>query len=96
MKATLMWIAKLAALVAATPPADKCVCMPGQACWPSTDTWSAFNGTVGGGRLQVIHPVGRACHDPNFDNATCQFVIEQYGNSSWTADQIGMSSLQCS
>ena len=86
-----MWIASLLSLALASPPKDVCVCLPGQACWPSSSDWSSFNDTVGG-RLTVIHPVGQPCHDPTFDNATCSAIIETFTNSTWKADQIGTSS----
>ena len=84
-----MWIASLLSLALASPPKDVCVCLPGQACWPSSREWSCFNDTVGG-RLTVIHPVGQPCHNPTFDNATCLAVIGNFTNSTWKADQIGL------
>ena len=85
----LMWFANLALLAFATPtPGDKCVCLPGQDCWPSTSQWDTLNQTVGG-RLTIVYPLGKPCHDPTFDNATCLAVANQYTNSSWRADQIG-------
>src|SRR5271155_1203259 len=83
-----MWIASLVGLALASPPVEKCVCLPGQSCWPSSSDWSGFNDTVGG-RLTVINPVGQACHDPTFNASVCQFVTEQYMNSTWRSDQIG-------
>jgi hypothetical protein len=88
MFSKLMWIASLLTLALASPPADKCVCLPGQACWPSSDDWSAFNGTVNG-KLEAVHPLAAPCHDPTFDNSTCQVVTALYTNSSWKSDQIG-------
>ena len=87
MFSKLMWIASLAALVFASAPADKCVCLPGQACWPSSGDWSTFNDTVGG-KLTVIVPLGQPCHDPTFDSSACQAISQQYTNSTWKADQI--------
>jgi len=89
MMLKLMWIASLATLAFASVPADKCVCLPDQACWPSTNDWSTFNDTVGG-KLVVIHPVATPCHDPTFDGGVCQAITEQYTNSSWRSDQIGI------
>ena len=83
-----MWIASLATFVLASPSVDKCVCLPGQSCWPSSADWSSFNDTVEG-RLTAIHPVGQPCHDPTFDSSVCQAVTAQYTNSTWRADQIG-------
>jgi len=85
----IMWIASLAsllALVSSTP--DRCVCQPEDSCWPSTDDWNTFNNTVGG-KLQVIHPLGTPCHDPTFNSATCQYINENYSNSTWKSMFIG-------
>jgi len=83
-----MWIAGLARLVFATPIIDKCVCLPGQSCWPSAADWSSLNGTVGG-KLTVIYPVGRPCHDPTFDQSVCSSITKQFTNGTWKSDQIG-------
>lgn len=87
-----MWISSLALLVAASPLSqggDKCVCLPGQGCWPCGEDWDGLNKTVGG-RLSTIYPLGKPCHDPTFDKATCQAITAQFTNSSWKADQIGI------
>jgi hypothetical protein len=84
-----MWLASLAALLAfASPAPDRCVCLPGDSCWPSSDEWDAFNKTVGG-KLQVIHPLGSPCHDPTFNSDQCQYITANYGNSTWKSMQIG-------
>jgi hypothetical protein len=88
---SVMWIASLVALAFATPPADKCVCLPGQDCWPSTADWNTFNGTVGGRLVQVV-PVGAPCHDPNYDAEVCQVLETLTTNSTWRSDNIGMLS----
>ncbi|KAL5113209.1 hypothetical protein ACEQ8H_008916 [Pleosporales sp. CAS-2024a] len=55
-----------------------CKCFPGDACWPSEREWSAFNVTVGG-RLVKTVPIGSPCHDPNYDEAACKQVQQQFG-----------------
>lgn len=87
---TSMWFfSSLALLAFASPtPGDKCVCLPDQGCWPSICEWDTLNTTVGG-KLSAIYPLGKPCHDPTFDNATCQTIAKLYSNSSWKADQIG-------
>jgi hypothetical protein len=84
---TVMWIANLAAMVFGAHCSNTCVCLPGQACWPTTKDWDAFNETVGG-NLQIITPLGQACHDPTFNASECEAINLQYGNSSWKTDQI--------
>ncbi|KAF6800167.1 FAD binding domain-containing protein (isoamyl alcohol oxidase) [Colletotrichum sojae] len=55
-----------------------CRCLPGDACWPSTDSWNALNTTVGGKLIATV-PIGSVCHDPNYDEAACNALKE-----SWT------------
>ncbi|KAK8086120.1 FAD binding domain-containing protein [Apiospora phragmitis] len=50
--------------------APGCYCMPGDACWPSADTWSALNSTVSS-RLVATVPIGSRCHDPTYDAEAC-------------------------
>lgn len=40
---------------------QKCRCFPGDACWPSTADWHAFNQTVGGKLIKNI-PLASVCH----------------------------------
>jgi hypothetical protein len=84
-----MRITSLAGLVFAAPRVDRCVCLPGQSCWPSDADWSSFNGSVGG-KLTAIYPVGRPCHDPTFDTSVCSAITEQFTNGTWKSDQIGL------
>ncbi|KAK8093580.1 FAD binding domain-containing protein [Apiospora hydei] len=53
-----------------TDAAPGCYCMPGDACWPSADTWSTLNSTVSG-RLVATVPIGSPCHDPTYDAEAC-------------------------
>lgn len=49
---------------------SSCRCLPGDACWPSTDSWNTLNTTVGGKLIATV-PIGSVCHDPNYDEAAC-------------------------
>ncbi|KAI1335057.1 isoamyl alcohol oxidase [Xylariaceae sp. FL0016] len=66
-----------AALSAVLPPAlaaaDDCRCFPGDACWPTEETWSALNASVGGNLHKTV-PIGSVCHDPQYDEAACEAV----------------------
>ncbi|TDZ67337.1 FAD-linked oxidoreductase ZEB1 [Colletotrichum trifolii] len=57
---------------------DSCRCLPGDACWPSTDSWNTLNTTVGGKLIATV-PIGSVCHDPNYDEAACTAL-----RNSWT------------
>ncbi|KAI1095728.1 FAD binding domain-containing protein [Rostrohypoxylon terebratum] len=42
-----------------------CRCFPGDACWPTSTQWAAFNHTVGG-RLVATIPIASVCHENDF------------------------------
>lgn len=50
-----------------------CRCFPGDACWPSTSTWDAFNQSVDG-RLVKTVPLATPCHIPNYDEKECEIL----------------------
>lgn len=49
-----------------TSNSSDCRCFPGDACWPGSTEWAAFNQTVGG-RLIATVPIASVCH---YDNLT--------------------------
>ncbi|KAF2849814.1 FAD binding domain-containing protein [Plenodomus tracheiphilus IPT5] len=63
--------------VAAKP--EQCRCLPGDACWPSTATWSTLNSTIGG-KLVATVPIGSPCHDPTYNATTCKVLQDQWTN----------------
>ncbi|EUC60507.1 FAD-binding domain protein [Rhizoctonia solani AG-3 Rhs1AP] len=63
-------------------------CTANQTCWPSPDTWSAFNRSVDG-QLVTPRPPGWVCHDPNYDETACNDVKTNWNNSFWRTDQPG-------
>lgn len=54
-----------------------CRCIPGDSCWPSVEKWDALNETIGG-RLIATVPLATVCHDPNYDQAQCSSMQEQW------------------
>ncbi|XDG05843.1 hypothetical protein ABKA04_005458 [Annulohypoxylon sp. FPYF3050] len=48
-----------------------CHCFPGDACWPSDETWQKLNNTVGG-RLIATVPLGTPCHGDTYNETQCQ------------------------
>jgi len=56
----------------------ECKCFPGDACWPSSSTWSSLNETVNGKLIATV-PLAAVCHDgsnthpdwPAYDEAAC-------------------------
>jgi hypothetical protein len=68
------------AVVASVPaPPQNCLCLPGDACWPSQDTWSNLNSTVGG-KLVATVPIGSPCHDPTYDADACSKLQQDWLN----------------
>lgn len=56
---------------------SSCRCFPGDKCWPSTQEWDALNSTVSG-RLIASVPIGTPCHVPNYDEAKCKFLQDNW------------------
>ncbi|KAI1811657.1 hypothetical protein GGS20DRAFT_578909 [Poronia punctata] len=49
----------------------RCKNFPGDRSWPTNRDWAQLNSTVGG-RLRASHPLGSACHDPEYVAETCE------------------------
>ena len=58
---------------------DKCLCLPGDACWPTQNEWAALNSTVSG-KLVATVPIGSPCHDPTYDATACANLQAQWTN----------------
>ena len=72
------------ALVAAVPPtqaAVKCKCLPGDSCFPSNSTLSAFEKKLSH-PLLYPRPVAAVCfpHDPMYNEAVCSTVKSNWHN----------------
>lgn len=63
-------------------------CTANDPCWPALDIWTSFNSTVDG-LLVAPRPPAWACHDPNFDDAACNYVKANWNDSFWRANQTG-------
>ncbi|KAL6898909.1 hypothetical protein GGI43DRAFT_72493 [Trichoderma evansii] len=75
----LFAIAGFAGLAHAAPAtsSSSCKCFPGDACWPSTSDWAAFNKTVDG-RLIATVPLGSPCHGDSYNATECQFLQDNW------------------
>ncbi|KAL5115253.1 hypothetical protein ACEQ8H_006845 [Pleosporales sp. CAS-2024a] len=58
---------------------QRCLCLPGDACWPSQNTWNALNKTVSG-KLVATVPIASPCHDPTYDAAACANLQAEWTN----------------
>jgi hypothetical protein len=65
----------------------KYTCIPGQACWPSTDEWSMFNQSIQG-RLKLTIPWAAPCYNSSSSD-DCHRVATRYGNADARTDQYG-------
>ncbi|KAH7392192.1 putative isoamyl alcohol oxidase [Phaeosphaeria sp. MPI-PUGE-AT-0046c] len=62
---------------AASQNATKCRNIPGDANWPTLESWSALNTSVSGHLIKTV-PAGHVCHDPTYNAEACQAL-----NSTW-------------
>ncbi|KAF9630333.1 putative fad fmn-containing isoamyl alcohol oxidase protein [Lasiodiplodia theobromae] len=67
----------VAALLGSALAADNCRCLPGDDCWPTPSDWQQLNETVDG-RLVATTPLAAPCHDPEYDDATCESLRENW------------------
>jgi hypothetical protein len=65
-------------------------CTYGQSCWPSANTWSAFNSSVSG-RLISITPPAAVCHGGLYNESSCAIARANWNVGYWRADQPGAS-----
>ncbi|KAM0723873.1 hypothetical protein Q7P37_000863 [Cladosporium fusiforme] len=63
-------------------------CTAHDSCWPSLDTWAAFNTSISG-RLIASRPSAAVCHDPTYHVELCETAKTNWTNSDWRTDQVG-------
>ncbi|KAL4733970.1 hypothetical protein BDV11DRAFT_175203 [Aspergillus similis] len=84
----LLIISFKTATSAPNPPRRKCRCLPNDPCWPSAQSWNAFNQSVNG-HLVSLRPIGAVCHGGEFNEAECAFAQQNTYNAGWRASQPG-------
>ncbi|TWU75155.1 hypothetical protein ED733_003736 [Metarhizium rileyi] len=63
-------------------PQGGCRCIPGEACWPSDETWDAFNSTVDGKLIKSV-PLAKPCYTSTEGSGDqCQNV-----NNAWSTER---------
>src|SRR3569833_786104 len=62
--------------------------IPGDACWPSLEEWSAFNHSISG-RLLRNTPVAAPCYplSTHSTSAACKDVVANFNNSAFQGDR---------
>lgn len=63
--------------VEVTASQEKCKCIPGDDCWPTLQEWADFNTSISG-RLVVPRQLAYVCHNPDYDEAACAQIQEQW------------------
>lgn len=54
-----------------------CKCIAGDDCWPSAQEWADFNSTIGG-KLVTPRQLASVCHNPNYDEAACEYIRKEW------------------
>jgi hypothetical protein len=70
---------------------QECRCFPGDACWPSTAEWRAFNQTVGGKLIENV-PLASICHRSEYrfyDEKKCDDLKSRWFFPETHLDSIG-------
>lgn len=82
MNSAIVFAGLVSFVVAATnsssSSSSSCYALPLDTDWPSASTWNSLNDTVDG-RLIATVPIGSPCHDPNYDEAACAVL-----QNNWT------------
>lgn len=71
--ASLLAVAQAATPTSSQAPAQAtsaCRCFPGDACWPSANTWAQFNQSIDGQLIKTT-PLGAPCHTPEYNAGVC-------------------------
>ncbi|KAF9262229.1 FAD-binding domain-containing protein [Marasmius fiardii PR-910] len=54
-----------------------CRTLPTDSSWPARNVWNAFNESIDGRLIRTV-PIGSPCHDPNYDEAQCKVVRDNW------------------
>lgn len=72
-----LFVGTAAAVAAIVRAEATCRCFPGDACWPSAESWNAFNETLGGKLIATV-PIASTCHNGfpgvSYDAARCDEI----------------------
>lgn len=65
---------------------NRCRCLPGDRCWPSSDEWNRLNTSLSS-NLLTSKPLAQACHYPNYNQQECADVHLNWFNGLWRTNQ---------
>jgi hypothetical protein len=86
----LLFAVQFQFLASAYTKAPSFNCQPHQSCWPSKAEWQQLNHTLSG-RLKSTVMLSSPCfeNEPNFNNATCSMIKQDYANSTFRQSVYG-------
>ena len=82
----LFFLLLFSSVVSSEISSRDCRCVPGDDCWPSQDSWAAFNVTVKG-RLSIpLSPV-QPCLDEGGQSIKCKEALKSIGEDPFWLEQ---------
>ncbi|KAL5046747.1 hypothetical protein BDW71DRAFT_207232 [Aspergillus fruticulosus] len=63
-----------------------CKAFPGDASWPSRDTWSLLNRVTGGALIKGVPRASTCYNGPAYDTEDCEYLTSQWTDSSFHLD----------
>ncbi|KAE9377580.1 FAD-binding domain-containing protein [Stipitochalara longipes BDJ] len=86
----LLFVVQFQFLASAYAKAPSFNCQPHQSCWPCKEEWQQLNHTLSG-RLKSTVMLSSPCfeNEPDFNNATCSTIKQNYANSTFRQSVYG-------
>jgi hypothetical protein len=63
-------------------------CTYPQPCWPSQSEWKSLNSTLHGSLVRA-RPPAYVCHEPDYNEAQCQGLQQNWTSDFWRSEQPG-------
>ncbi|OJJ08593.1 hypothetical protein ASPVEDRAFT_47727 [Aspergillus versicolor CBS 583.65] len=73
---------------AAGQPHPRRRCTSDDACWPTAQTWTEFNATVGGRLIRSV-PSAAVCHGSRYNADQCATAKSNWFDGAWRSNQTG-------
>jgi hypothetical protein len=73
---------------AAGQPHPRRRCTSDDACWPTAQTWTEFNATVGGRLIRSV-PSAAVCHGSRYNADQCATAKGSWLDGAWRSNQTG-------
>lgn len=79
--ALALLLCAIAPVQAESASSSSCRIIPGDAQWPSQDTWNAFNESVSGRLIRTV-PLASPCHNPSYNADECSTIQANWHDTS--------------